>query len=278
MKKKNVAGMLALFFGVWGTHRFYLGQRFLGVIYITMFSLGVIATATSYEGIPYVLIPFMLGFIDAILFFVMPKEEFDDRYNHNKYYRYRQGQSPGGTDFERETRYRSERQRRRSTEPQQRRKTISPFKQKGIEKFRNYEFDEAVLNFKKALEYNYEDPATHFNLACCFSILEEADEAFFHLEKAVSFGFSDTKKIHSHDALAYLRSLPQFEQFARNNYRRIQQLPAPQSEQLDLNEKTTEEKIQGDLLEQIMQLGDLREKGILTEEEFSQQKKKILGK
>lgn len=278
MKKKNVAGLLALLFGIWGTHRFYLGQRFLGVLYITLFSLGVIATAASYEGIPYVLIPFLLGFIDAILFFVMPKEEFDERYNASRRYRYRNNSRPGArTDFERE-RYDYQREEKNAygaSAPA--RRTISPFKQKGIEKFRNYEFNEAVTNFKKALEYNYEDPATHFNLACCFSILQEPDEAFFHMEKSVEFGFTDVKRIHNHDALAFLRSLPEFEGFAKNNYRRIRQLSAPKTEEkLDLNEP--QETLQGDLLEQIMQLGDLREKGILTEEEFSQQKRKILGK
>lgn len=261
MKNKNVAGILALFFGVFGTHRFYLGQRGIGVLYIIAFFMGMMITVASDGEAPFIMAPAVLSFVDAILFFAMPKEDFNERYNFRKgqeYASYRpRYERP---DYERQA-YRRPPQK----------KAISPFKQSGIRNFRDYQYEEAIEDFKKALEYNYEDPATHFNLACCYSMVECAEDAFHHLEQAVSFGFSDVKKIHSHEALSYLRTQHDFDDFVENGYRQ----PLPNQV---VSTNTVEEELSGDLLEQIMKLGDLREKGILTEEEFTAQKKKLLGK
>ena len=68
MKNKNTAGILALIFGWFGAHRFYLGQTGLGVMYILLNFI--------------FFIPFLLGLIDAISFFTMSEEEFDFRYNN----------------------------------------------------------------------------------------------------------------------------------------------------------------------------------------------------
>jgi TM2 domain-containing membrane protein YozV len=82
MKKKHVAGILAFFLGIMGVHRYYLGQRLLGAFYTFAFFISMIITIE--EGVPAVMFPAILGFIDAVLFFVMPKEDFDDRYNSKR--------------------------------------------------------------------------------------------------------------------------------------------------------------------------------------------------
>ena len=109
--------------------------------------------------------------------------------------------------------------------------------------------------------------AVHFNLACAYSLSEESENAFFHLSKAVEFGFIDFKKIQEHDALAYLRIQDEFEPFKKNGYR-INIKPTLQTE----NEVIPS----NNLLDQIKQLGELKEKGLLTEKEFEIQKKKLL--
>ena len=43
-------------------------------------------------------------------------------------------------------------------------------------------------------------------------------EAFTHLDKAVSLGFRETQNIMNHEALAYIRVLPEFEQFKANQF------------------------------------------------------------
>lgn len=293
MKNKNIAGIFAFFFGIFGVHRFYLGQTGLGIFYLFFFWTGI---------------PAIIGFIDALIFFSMDQDDFDYKYNRRKLYpdhdRY-------DTDFNREDRRRTrdeeriQRQKRREQRRQQvrdfsekerpQRKKIpptvrinNPFKAAGIQKYKEYDFDGAIESFKKALSVNPSDIAVHFNMACSYSLNEEKENAFFHLSKAVELGFVDFKKIQEHDALAYVRIQDEYEIFRSNGYR----LNVPPKPQTIVDQPTTPavEEIKNEppgppedllsqnsaLLDQIKRLGELREKGLLTDAEFEAQKRKLL--
>ncbi len=273
MKSKSTAASLAFLLGIFGVHRFYLGRRFQGILHLALFFFTFVVTIE--EGAPFIMIPALLGFIDAVLLFVMPVEEFDERYNRRAlraWRRSRRRERAGRNDYRSET-YPP----RRSSHPQRR-----PYSHKrlGIELFRAQDLDGAADAFEKALDEDYQDPATHFNLACTYGLLQDADRTFFHLEKAVEFGFQNLEKIHRHNALSYVRTLPEFEDFVDNGY----QLPlngyatsGPDLEEPTLDLNGHKEPPKDDLLDQIVKLGDLRDKGILTEQEFVKQKKKLLG-
>lgn len=184
------------------------------------------------------------------------------------------------TDYERPTRStrttrppRSRREERsttlrtRSSRKSVRKSKDNPYKKSGIEKYKEYDYNGAIEDFEKSLAVDDSDVATHFNIACAYSIMENKEKSFYHLSKAVELGFHDFEKIKTHDALAYLRIQDDFEVFVQNNYK----LKGGSSAQ---QEKITEH---GDLLEQLNKLAELREKGLLTEEEFVLQKKKLLG-
>ncbi len=146
-----------------------------------------------------------------------------------------------------------------------------PLKKKGISLFKEYDYKGAIETFEEALKIDDRDPATHFNLACAHSLSEDVDEAFYHLESAVAYGFNDFRKIKEHDALAYLRIQPEFDTFEQNGFRKVSQeqiIEAPQEDLLSTKP---------DLLDQLKKLADLKETGILTEEEFAREKKKLLG-
>ena len=64
-KNKVTAGLLAIFLGGLGIHKFYLGQVLLGILYL-LFS----ATA----------IPLILGIIEGILYLFTPDEQWFLRY------------------------------------------------------------------------------------------------------------------------------------------------------------------------------------------------------
>jgi hypothetical protein len=96
--------------------------------------------------------------------------------------------------------------------------------------------------------------------------MESKDKAFYHLSKAIELGFTDKEKIKTHDALAYLRIQDEFEAFVQNGYK-LKSGTASQQEKITQN---------SDLLEQLNKLAELREKGLLTEEEFVLQKRKLL--
>jgi TM2 domain-containing membrane protein YozV len=90
MKDKNVAGILALFLGWVGIHRFYLGQVGLGILYAVFFWFPVF---------------WLIALIDAIVLFSMDKDVFDVKYNKETW-DYRKRQQPDfqrdrSTDFER---------------------------------------------------------------------------------------------------------------------------------------------------------------------------------
>ncbi|KAA3637066.1 MAG: NINE protein [Bacteroidetes bacterium] len=279
MKKKHVAGILALFMGILGVHRYYLGQRLLGAFYTFAFFISLIITIE--EGVPAVMFPAILGFIDSILFFVMPKEDFDERYNKKKLKRKARTRT---TSTERKFSH----QKQTDTRPVDNRKKTSELqtlKKEAIELFRDYEFEEAVDLFEEASQLAPNDPSIHFNLACCYSMIEEAELSYNHLQKAVENGFDATNKIHSHTALAYLRTHPEFEQFVQNGFKVVKALPTPQESLLDTKPEeespekekpTVEISEEDDLLTQIAKLGDLLEQGVLTQEEFAIQKQKLL--
>jgi len=180
------------------------------------------------------------------------------------------------TDYTRDTRRttssprmerREERTRQRPTRNVRKTRKDNPYKKSGMEKYKEYDYKGAIEDFEKALTINDQDIATHFNIACSYSIMEEKEKAFYHLGKAVELGYSDTEKIKTHDALAYLRIQDEFESFVQNGYRLKSDSGGGQQEQITAN---------NDLLEQLNKLAELREKGLLTQEEFELQKKKLL--
>lgn len=145
-------------------------------------------------------------------------------------------------------------------------KVTNPHKDQGIAKFKEFDYQGAVESFCKSLEIQPHDVATHFNLACSYSLLENAPKAMFHLQRSVELGFKDFERIQHHDALAFLRIQDNWRDFEAKGYR--------------LQSATTQSNPSGgtpDLLEQIRMLAELRDKGALTEEEFQDQKRKLLA-
>jgi hypothetical protein len=114
------------------------------------------------------------------------------------------------------------------------------------------------------------------------------------LEKAVEFGFDAYQKITKHQALAFVRTHADFDLFVQNGYKVISALPQPQAdlinreetpasaeeheveETLDLKQADPIPISTDNLLDQLLALGELKEKGLLTTEEFNAQKAKLL--
>jgi TM2 domain-containing membrane protein YozV len=66
MKDKNSAGLLALFLGGFGGHKFYLEQTGLGVLYLLFC---------------WTFVPALISIVEAIILFSMSREAFDRKYN-----------------------------------------------------------------------------------------------------------------------------------------------------------------------------------------------------
>ena len=66
MKSKNIAALLSLFLGGFGVHKFYLGNRLMGIIYLAFF---------------WTSIPALISFFEALNFVFMSEKLFNERYN-----------------------------------------------------------------------------------------------------------------------------------------------------------------------------------------------------
>jgi TM2 domain-containing membrane protein YozV len=271
MKDKNVAGILSLFFGSIGVHRFYLGQVGLGILYILLF--------------PFFGLSFFLSLIDAIVFFSQDKDAFDLKYNKNYFKAVRKERSDFDRNQRRDNRREQsgprrneQRSQRPASQPTRSRKPRpNPYKASGIEKYKEYDYTGAIEDFSKALELDEKDIATHFNIACAYSLNEKVEKSFFHLDRAVALGFNDFSRIKEHDALAFIRIQDEFEEFEKNGFRL--QVPAKalgENEPAETANTEAELELPNDLLEQLNKLNELKNKGLLTEEEFAVQKEKLL--
>ncbi len=268
MKNRIIAGLLAFLLGSVGAHRFYLQDYGGGIFYLFLL---FITTRISFP------VTGILGVLEAIRIFNMSNEEFDRKYNR-EYIRRRQrsGEKEYVRDIGNENR--SSRRKTRTHKntrevPVRRRKKRgifskrNPFKKSAKEKYEEYDFKGAVSEYKKALDIEPDDPDLHFDIATIYSLLENKNLAFRHLDTAVRLGLKDPKKIDSHEDLAFVRIQPEFEEFKQNNYILTKKSLGPAKSDL-LDDDL--------LLSQLNKLSELRKKGILSEEEFSMEKEKLM--
>jgi TM2 domain-containing membrane protein YozV len=245
MKNKNTAGLAALFLGWMGAHRFYLGQTGLGILYFFLMFTGV---------------SFVLGLIDAVVFFSMDEAEFNRKYilprdEREKNYGRSRGQMPplprNTQNFSRESQ--------------------NVYKVSGIKKYKEFDLEGAIEDFKKGLEISKKDISLHFNIACAYSLTEKVDLAYSHLDKAVSLGFNDFEKIKTHDDLAFVRIQDRWEEFKNNGFRL--QLKKEEDALKPIEIQKTEQGQDDVLLAQLKRLAELRDRGLLSEQEFVIEKK-----
>ena len=245
-KKKWVAALLALCFGIFGAHRFYLEQRNLGILHLAFFFLA----AFIIPGLDKLLgIPAIIGFIDFVAFLSMPKATFDAKYNK--------------IAIEKE----QAEVRRQETEASHPKRILQDqfeqYREKAIAEYQDYDYEGAIEYLLKAIEIKYDDPEAHFLLACCYSVSEKPEKAMSHLDVAVAFGLKDPERIRTNDDLSYLRIQPSFEAFFQNGYRLAKELPPASTEWLDPDDSD-----QPDLLEQLAQLQKQWQAGQLSDKEY----------
>lgn len=139
---------------------------------------------------------------------------------------------------------------------------INKLYNKARKEYKNGNSQRAIDYLLKAQKLKPNHMLLLFNLALTYSDTKNKEKAFYYLDKAVANGYSNFKHIQQHPTLKFLREQPEFNDFVENGYR----LPKVE-ENL---------KPQHDSVSQLEKLAQLKEKGILTEEEFHNEKQKIL--
>ena len=258
-KSKSVAAILALTLGVFGVHRFYLGRKFWGIVNFTGFFI-LFAISLEAHG-PYFLPLAVLAFIESILLFVMPQKEFDLKYN-------------GGLPLtKKQKKILKAEEKKKTPEPVQTRKSRGSLLIKdAFMAYRMGNYDQARKYFEDALQYDYNDPRTHFMLSCCHAVARDAKQAYFHLASAVDFGFQEFEEIYHNEALKWLRDQPDFDAFVKNGYRQVAYLATPKPDLLE-----TKSYYDTTVLDKIADLGELLERGVISRGDFEEQKKSLLG-
>ena len=264
MKNKYVAAVMAFLLGSFGVHKFYLREPGAGIFYVMLFMM-------TQEFFP---ISSILGIIDGMRYLTMGQSEFDRKFNGGK-----KAQLPPSLGRRRKKRtgnreyYEYPERGQKSRIPKRKRSVLrsNPFKKSGLKKYKEFDIEEAIVDFEKGLKIQPNDESLHFHLACAYSLLENKEKAFNHVSKAVQSGFSDFKKIQNHDDLAYIRIQPEFEKFKANGFKEKVEKSKP-------SKKESTEDADEFLLEKLGKLVEMRKRGIVTEADFKIEREKILRK
>jgi len=274
-----IAGLLAFIGGTFGIHRFYLNDPGGGIFYIVLFFI-------TMKFFPVTMI---LGIIEAFRLFNMDPDEFDKKYNQGKRSgssrerRWREntrseyrrttrraprdvGRRPSSSRSRQRTSQQSKYVRKKSTVPRR-----NPFKNSGMDKYKDFELEEAISDFNQALKIAEKDADIHFHLAAAYSLTEQKDKAFKHLDLAVQYGLKNKDKIDNFEDLAFVRIQEEYDAFKENGYRKkakkVKKKAAPETEAV------LDDDI---LLSQLNRLAELRKKGLISEEEFLIEKEKLI--
>lgn len=268
--------MLAFFTGFVGGHKLYLGRTggFIGFMILFIVSLNI--------GFPISLI---VSLIQGIKLLNMSEQDFDKKYNRG-IIQVRRGPLEVRRDAQM-ARY--EQTPDKTSRPNLKQKPspsttlrANPYKNSGIKKYKDFDLEDAIADFKKGLEISPNDIALHFNISCAYSLTEKKSLAFHHLSKAVSLGLKDVERILSHDDLAYVRIQPEFETFRSGGFRvnpfatHVEEETIKTAPPLVHASMPDDTEMDDTLLAQLNKLSELRKKGILSEDEFIFERKKVL--
>lgn len=282
-KSRIKAILLALFAGFVGAHKFYLGKPggFIGFMVLFIVSLNIFKSP---------ILSFIAGIADAIKLINMSDEMFNERYNgttRTESGRYQPGRQSGNPMAGNRQSANRQPVQTASRGPGQSTRA-NALKVSGIKKYKDFDLEEAIEDFTEALRLVPGDSATHFNLACAYSLTEKKDKAYFHLSQSVATGLKDAQKILTHDDLAFVRIQPEFEGFRASGFRDYhftsenrENVKSAGKEKLSpTNASSGPDKElyhqEDALLAQLQKLSELRQKGILSEDEFQFERKKIL--
>ena len=130
--------------------------------------------------------------------------------------------------------------------------------------------DEAIGIYKSALVYSEKSPNTHFKLAKMYSLKGDSDNSFHYLSKAVEDGFTDFEIINKDSALIFLRNNPAYANFATNGYK-------ISKNQIEESNSSKQPEPKEDSFEKLKKLSELKNLGIISDEEYEIQRKKFLS-
>jgi hypothetical protein len=80
----------------------------------------------------------------------------------------------------------------------------------GLTNLNSGQFKESLVEFLKCIELKKDDYLSAYNIACCYSLLSNADEAFEWLNTSVTLGMLEVNHIENDTDLLFIRNDPRF--------------------------------------------------------------------
>jgi tetratricopeptide (TPR) repeat protein len=152
----------------------------------------------------------------------------------------------------------------RKNEKKQAANEIMKLQTEASKRFNKREFEEASVLFKRLITIDPDEGIHHFNLACCYSQLQNPG-ALKQIELAVSKGYTNFDKIKTYEYLNWIRQQENFESFIQRGY----SMEALETKKNNFSDSE-------DPIKKLEKLIAIKDKGLLTPEEFNDLKKKIL--
>jgi len=152
-------------------------------------------------------------------------------------------------------------------------KVADDYNRSGLKLYNSGKYRDAINNFNAGLKYHPRHTLILFNLALCYSQIKNKEKSFYYLQESIDSGFSNYTQIETGAGFEFLRQQSDFDQFMNkiNNFNEEEESTEIRDQNIEQGGSQSIDRIT--LLEK---LASLKERGLLTDEEFSFEKNKII--
>ena len=218
----------------------------LGGLGVHKFYLNQIALGIVYVIFCWTFIPAIIALIEGIVLLTMSDQEFNAKYNISENGQgYSTMQTVGGQNAN---------------------AVVQELLNKSTFYYNSGDYEASVSILKRVAALQPYNNLTYYNIACMYSLTKDSGNCLRSLQTAIGYGYSNFPKLSVDKDLEWMRKQPEYELFVKNGYQLISDIA-----EHSVNNKNLD-------LEQIEKLSILKEKGVLSEEEFIEQKKRLLNK
>ncbi len=243
--------------GFCGVHRFILGQWQWGLVHIffMVISLSNPWWTDMFGDTPWTSLSAFIGYATAVWWIRMSDDEFAERYLEPV------EEQVEGKYLKGKTTVHPKVKSRRA-----RRKILASAKTR----YDAYDYQQAADLYEDALDLDLSDGDSRVLAARCYSLLENGEDAYRHLRKAVQLKASNLDMLSSDEGFAWLRMQADFRARQRVGFAPLAPGTPLHSEPAPLPSP------EPNLLDRLEQLGRLRERGLLDDAEFAREKRRLL--